>query len=74
MRSGRPASTWPLPACSALPCGALAPGSPLWALPNVIVTPHSAGHSDGNAPRADALFLANLGRWIRGEALASRVA
>ncbi len=52
----------------------LGPESPLWALPNVIVTPHSAGHSDGNEPRVDALFLANLGRWIRGEALANRVA
>ena len=49
----------------------LEPGSPLWALPNVIVTPHAAGHSDGNEARADALFLANLGRWSRGEALAS---
>jgi phosphoglycerate dehydrogenase-like enzyme len=52
----------------------LEPESPLWALPNVIVTPHSAGHSDGNETRVDALFLANLGRWIRGDALANRVA
>jgi D-2-hydroxyacid dehydrogenase (NADP+) len=46
--------------------------SPLWALENVIVTPHSAGHSDGNEPRVDAMFLANLARWMRGEPLANR--
>ena len=44
--------------------------SPLWMLDNVIVTPHSAGHSDGNEPRVDAMFLANLARWVRGEPLA----
>lgn len=37
--------------------------SPLWSLPNVIVTPHSAGHSDGNHKRVCALFLENLARW-----------
>lgn len=52
----------------------LAAASPLWALDNVLVTPHSAGHSDGNAPRVDAMFLANLGRWARGEPLANKVA
>lgn len=34
--------------------------SPLWDLDNVIVTPHSAGHSDGNTARVDRIFLANL--------------
>ena len=47
--------------------------SPLWLMDNVIATPHSAGHSDGNAPRVDAMFLANLSRWVRGEPLANRV-
>lgn len=46
--------------------------SPLWSLDNVILTPHCAGHSDGNAPRVDAMFLVNLARWARGEPLASR--
>jgi phosphoglycerate dehydrogenase-like enzyme len=46
--------------------------SPLWTLDNVIVTPHSAGHSDGNEARVDAMFLANLARWRQGEALANR--
>ncbi|WP_041389003.1 NAD(P)-dependent oxidoreductase [Polaromonas sp. JS666] len=33
----------------------LAEDSPLWALSNVIVTPHSAGFSDGNEERAEPL-------------------
>jgi phosphoglycerate dehydrogenase-like enzyme len=48
----------PLPATSAL-----------WALPNVIVTPHSAGFSDGNEQRVARMFLENLGRWARRETL-----
>ena len=48
-------------------------GSPLWNLPNVIVTPHSAGFSDGNEERVADMFLANLGRWARGEPLRNRV-
>ena len=43
--------------------------SPLWDLPNVIVTPHSAGFSDGNEQRVARMFLDNLGRWLGGEAL-----
>lgn len=52
----------------------LPPESPLWSLGQVLVTPHSAGHSDGNAERAAALFLANLARWCEGAPLANRVA
>ncbi len=37
--------------------------SPLWTMNNVIVTPHTAGHSDGNAQRVAAMFLENLRRW-----------
>ena len=47
--------------------------SPLWNLPNVIVTPHSAGFSDGNEERVADMFLDNLGRWARGEPLRNRV-
>ena len=46
--------------------------SPLWRLENVIVTPHSAGHSDGNGARVLAIFLDNLARWQRGDALRHR--
>ncbi|MDP9602920.1 UNVERIFIED_ORG: phosphoglycerate dehydrogenase-like enzyme [Variovorax paradoxus] len=49
-------------------------GSPLWDLPNVIVTPHTAGHSDGNEARVATMFLDNLRRWVRGEPLLNRVA
>jgi phosphoglycerate dehydrogenase-like enzyme len=44
--------------------------SPLWQLPNVIVTPHSAGHADGNPARTAAIFTDNLRRWLRDEPLA----
>ena len=70
----------------ALQCGALAgayldvfaqeplpAASPLWALPNVIVTPHTAGHSDGNEARVAAIFLDNLRRWTQGRPLLNRV-
>ena len=43
--------------------------SPLWTLPNVIVTPHTAGHSDGNAARVQQMFLDNLERWLAGQPL-----
>lgn len=48
--------------------------SPLWDLPNVILTPHSAGFSDGNAERVARMFLDNLARWSRGEMLANLAA
>jgi len=48
--------------------------SPLWHLPNVIVTPHAAARSDGSEARQAGIFLANLARWARGEPLAHVVA
>ncbi|MGO4330302.1 D-2-hydroxyacid dehydrogenase [Cupriavidus sp. 2TAF22] len=69
LRSGRLAGAYldvfahePLPA-----------DSPLWSLPNVIATPHSAGFSDGNAARVAGIFLDNLRRWVAGEALRNLV-
>lgn len=47
----------------------LPPASPLWDLPQVMATPHSAGHSDGNAARVTGMFLDNLRRWCAGETL-----
>ncbi len=47
----------------------LAADSPLWDMENVIVTPHSAGHSSGNALRVTAQFLENLRRWNSGDNL-----
>lgn len=48
--------------------------SPLWGLPGVMVTPHSAGPSAGNAARTAAIFLNNLQRWVQGQPLRNRVA
>ena len=36
-------------------------------MPNVIVTPHNASASTGNEKRAAQIFIANYGRWARGE-------
>jgi phosphoglycerate dehydrogenase-like enzyme len=41
----------------------LAKDSPLWAMENVIVTPHSAGHAAGNYAAVGEIFLINLARW-----------
>ena len=48
--------------------------SALWSLPNVMVTPHSAGPSAGNAARTAAIFLDNLQRWVQGQPLRNRAA
>ena len=41
----------------------LSQASPLWNLPNVILTPHSAGFSAGNELRVSHMFLDNLATW-----------
>jgi phosphoglycerate dehydrogenase-like enzyme len=41
--------------------------SPLWDLPNVIVSPHNASASNGNERRCAEMFIANFGHWARGE-------
>ena len=45
----------------------LPPDSPLWDLPNVIVTPHNASASTGNERRAAEIFIENYRRWALGE-------
>jgi D-2-hydroxyacid dehydrogenase (NADP+) len=47
--------------------------SPLWGLPNVIVTPHNAGAAAGNERRVLEIMLDNLGRWRRGAPLVNEV-
>lgn len=47
--------------------------SPLWTLPGVMITPHSAGPAAGNAARTAAIFIDNLGRWLHGQPLRNRV-
>jgi len=44
-------------------------GSPLWDMPNLILTPHNASASSGNDRRSAEMFLLNLEKWARGEAL-----
>lgn len=39
---------------------------PLWDAPNLILTPHNSGSTDGTGRRADEQFLANLERWVSG--------
>jgi phosphoglycerate dehydrogenase-like enzyme len=41
--------------------------SPLWDLPNVVVSPHNASASTGNEKRCAEMFIANFGHWVRGE-------
>ena len=48
--------------------------SPLWTLPQVMVTPHAAGHSDGNEARVGLIFVDNLRCWTQGVPLRNTVA
>jgi phosphoglycerate dehydrogenase-like enzyme len=48
--------------------------SPFWALPNVILTPHSSSVSTGNEARVAALFLANYQRYVGKQPLLNEVA
>jgi phosphoglycerate dehydrogenase-like enzyme len=47
----------------------LPPESPLWGLDNCVVTPHDAGYSPLGEARLTRLFLDNLARSARGEAV-----
>jgi phosphoglycerate dehydrogenase-like enzyme len=47
--------------------------NPLWDLPNVIVTPHSAGGTPLADRRALAMFEENLSRYVRGADLINEV-
>ena len=47
--------------------------SPLWDLPNVILSPHVSGFTFAYDERAMALFAENLRRYVSGEELLNRV-
>ena len=45
--------------------------SPLWDMPNVILSQHTSGSSPFNADRITSIFLQNLARYLAGEPLAN---
>lgn len=47
--------------------------SPLWKMPNVIITPHVAGVSDARSGRSSELILDNLARFAKGLPLKNQV-
>lgn len=51
----------------------LDPASPLWDMPNVIVSPHTASHSLGQAEAVFQIFFDNLSRWREGRELRNDV-
>lgn len=46
---------------------------PLWSLPNVIITPHNSGSTNGTGRRANERFLANLTAWVADGSLVSEI-
>ena len=46
----------------------LVPDSPLWTMPNVIITPHNSSTGTGNYRRGVEIFLRNLEAYLRGDA------
>ena len=47
--------------------------SPLWKIPNLIITPHVAGVSDARTKRQDKLIADNLKRFAQGQELRNQV-
>ena len=47
----------------------LPPDSPLWDLPNVVMSPHNASSAQGNEARATRYFIDNIARLVQGEPL-----
>jgi phosphoglycerate dehydrogenase-like enzyme len=47
----------------------LPPSSPLWKLPNVIMTPHIAGSMEDYVGQACDMFVKNLERYVAGKRL-----
>lgn len=47
--------------------------SPLWDLPNVLISPHNSAAASGNDERVYQMFLGNLEQWHRKQALTNEV-
>jgi D-2-hydroxyacid dehydrogenase (NADP+) len=48
--------------------------SPLWTLPNVVISPHNAGASTGTYGRGVEIFLRNLDNFVRGRTMENEAA
>jgi phosphoglycerate dehydrogenase-like enzyme len=48
-------------------------GDALWDLPNVIISPHNSGSTDGTTGRVAEIFLDNLTRFVNGRELRNEV-
>ena len=46
--------------------------SPLWDLPNVLISPHNAGASTGTYARGVEIFLQNLESYLQGQEMANK--
>jgi phosphoglycerate dehydrogenase-like enzyme len=51
----------------------LPPGSPLWKMNNVFITPHVSGATENTWDREEELMTENLKRWFAGSELLNRV-
>jgi phosphoglycerate dehydrogenase-like enzyme len=51
----------------------LDPASPLWDMPNVVISPHTASHSQGQNEAIFEIFLENLARFRAGQKLRNDV-
>jgi phosphoglycerate dehydrogenase-like enzyme len=51
----------------------LPPGNPLWTMPNVLISPHSASTADNENRKIVELFCQNLKRYLRGEKLLNQL-
>jgi phosphoglycerate dehydrogenase-like enzyme len=51
----------------------LPPDSEFWKLPNLFISPHVCGYTDGHTDRATDIFCENLRRYLAGEELDSVV-
>jgi phosphoglycerate dehydrogenase-like enzyme len=60
-------------ALDVFPVEPLPPGSPLWEMPNVLLSPHIAGASGRYFDQATALFAANLTRYLTDQPLLNEV-
>jgi phosphoglycerate dehydrogenase-like enzyme len=47
--------------------------SPLWDMPNVIVTPHSSGASAQSGLRSEDIFVENFAKYMQGEPMRNKV-